>query len=593
MKFNKLIAKGLSIGLLINSTSILSYANTEIPNRYQTLEGEYITVDDSTEGNLEEIEIFGNTVQDENNLEDVQSVGDLCVDKNGNPILDSQGREQYKINISSNNKNLFNGEFISNTESGLPGIITNSQKISKNFIKVDNRKFYKLNHNPNDSGWHCLWEFDKNKNLITYSNKGFSDGLIKNLNSNTEYIKFSMHISKIDLDIQLEEGNISTTYIPHNSNKTTILLPTQLQKVGNIKDRLYWDSSKSKYIIEKNIGDMFLKNCSNIIKNSNGGNSNDVVTMFGATLNNRGLMNKNLNIISTHTNSYRVGNEQEREFIWTINTPEIYFTVYNTKLSTYDVSGLLEYNKTANIRFLYELETPELIETNITSKLKIPTYNEKTHIYVETENGINPTLKVTVDRLPQIAKEAVAQAECDNTNHNISLARRYINMLPESLYKDQLQNQLNEIFSSDMVLDVKTATSNLDVYIKSENALSISLDTNQISFNDFSGVEDMENTNAVNITISSTLPYQLNAYLPSEIQNADKSAIMDKRILNIKENSQSDYQYFQNINEKMVLKDNCLSGNDIEHSLDIKLKGGIFHKKDVYKATIKLEAEQK
>ena len=144
-----------------------------------------------------------------------------------------------------------------------------------------------------------------------------------------------------------------------------------------------------------------------------------------------------------------------------------------------------------------------------------------------------------------------------------------------------------------MIPTLKTATSNIDIYIKSENMLEMSLDTNQISFDDFSGIEDVEKTNAVNITINSSLPYQLNAYLLTEIQNADKNKTMDKEILQLKENSESDYQYFQNINEKMILKDNCPSGNDLSHNLDIMLNGGLAFEKDVYKATIKLEAEQK
>ena len=166
-------------------------------------------------------------------------------------------------------------------------------------------------------------------------------------------------------------------------------------------------------------------------------------------------------------------------------------------------------------------------------------------------------------------------------------------MLPESLYKDQLQDQLSNIFSSDIVLDRKTATSNLDLYIKCENILMMSLSTNSITFDDFSGVEDMVKENAVNISINSSLPYQLNAYLPTEIQNADKSNTMDKDILNIKENSESAYQTFSNTTDKIVLKDNCSAGNDLMHGVDIKLKGGIAHEKDVYKTTIKFEAEQK
>ena len=97
----------------------------------------------------------------------------------------------------------------------------------------------------------------------------------------------------------------------------------------------------------------------------------------------------------------------------------------------------------------------------------------------------------------------------------------------------------------------------------------------------------------MNISINSSLPYQINAYLPAEIQNSDKSKTLDKSILNIKESSSNDYQTFSNINEKVVLKDNCSAGNQLTHGVDLKLAGGIAHEKDVYKAVIKLEAEQK
>ena len=142
-------------------------------------------------------------------------------------------------------------------------------------------------------------------------------------------------------------------------------------------------------------------------------------------------------------------------------------------------------------------------------------------------------------------------------------------------------------------LTPKVVSSNLDVYIKSENILQMSLDTNSISFDDFSGIEDVEKINAVNLTINSSLPYQINAYLPTEIQNTDKTKTLDKSILNIKENSESAYQTFNNTTDKIVLKDNCSAGNQLTHGVDLKLSGGIAHEKDVYKAVIKLEVEQK
>lgn len=160
--------------------------------------------------------------------------------------------------------------------------------------------------------------------------------------------------------------------------------------------------------------------------------------------------------------------------------------------------------------------------------------------------------------------------------------------------QDKFQDNVDSITEiADMTLDRKSVTSNVDVYIKSENMLGVSLNTNTITFEDFSGVEDMVKDNAINITINSSLPYSLNAYIPTEILNSDKSNYMDLEILSIKESTESNYQTFNNINEKLVLKDNNLAGNNLLHSISFKLKGGIAHEKDVYKTTIKFEAEQK
>ena len=191
-----------------------------------------------------------------------------------------------------------------------------------------------------------------------------------------------------------------------------------------------------------------------------------------------------------------------------------------------------------------------------------------------------------------LEEKAVAKAENSLDIKDISNARDLVNQLLEGQLKIELQNRLDTIVPN-LSLDRINVTSNLDLYIKSENVLMLSLDTNSVTFEDFSGVEDMVKTNAVNISINSSLPYQLNAYLPVEIQNSDKSNVMDKSILNIKENSEADYKEFANINEKVVLKDNCPAGNDLVHGVDLKLVGGIAHEKDVYKTTIKFEAEQK
>ena len=598
MKFNKLIAKGLTLGFLLNSTSILSYANTEIPNRYQTLEGEYITIDDSIEGNLEEIEIFGNTVQDENNLEDIQSVGDLYVDENGNPILDSQGREQYKIVIYSESSNLINPNRF---EFGCTNYHTGENQDHLNTKHLRYKDFIRVKPSSRYYGYDDLRVvtfFDKDKKPIGFkTHENYFD-----TPSNCKYIKIRTFNEHEDIELFKEKVYLSNDgqYRPYKSNFITILLPAQLQKVGDIADRLYWDNNKGRYIIEKKIGS-FIIDGTEPVRDIETTNDIYIVAQFTKDLSNFITGNNldsinNMGIKNTSGDNIYTGIYDGAIEAFLIENSFVRIKILKSRLTeegfVEDLKGVAKYFNKYNF-VSHMIINPKLIETNMTSKIKLPIYDEKTHIYVNSENGINPTLKVTVDRLPQIAKEAVIQAERDNTTHNIALARRYINMLPESSYKDQLQEQLSEIFSSDMVLDRKTVTSNLDLYIKCENILQMSLSTNSITFEDFSGIEDMVEENAVQISINSSLPYSLNAYLPTEIQNADKSNTMDKDILNIKENSESVYQTFANTTDKIILKDNNQAGNDLIHNIDVKLKGGIAHEKDVYKTTIKFEAEQK
>ena len=121
----------------------------------------------------------------------------------------------------------------------------------------------------------------------------------------------------------------------------------------------------------------------------------------------------------------------------------------------------------------------------------------------------------------------------------------------------------------------------------------MTLSTNSILFNDYSGVSDIEKLNALEITINSSLPYDLNAYLESEIQNSDKSTTIDSNLLQIKESSNLDYKTFNNTTDKVILEEDCPSGNYNKHNIDLKMEGSNAYKADVYKTVIKFEAQQK
>lgn len=211
----------------------------------------------------------------------------------------------------------------------------------------------------------------------------------------------------------------------------------------------------------------------------------------------------------------------------------------------------------------------------------------------ENKGGATDALLLKYSTSIDEAITAVEKAEQTCLLSDINIGRAKVNILNESIHKNNLNSRLDAIVPIVDPIKPNSSTANLDLYIKSENMLSLSLDTNTITFENFSGVEDIEKLRAINLTINSSLPYELNAYLPVEIQNSDKSKTMDKQIFNIKENSEINYQTFANINQKLILKDNNIAGNDLKHAIDLKLKGGLAYEPDIYKATVKFEVNQK
>ena len=224
-------------------------------------------------------------------------------------------------------------------------------------------------------------------------------------------------------------------------------------------------------------------------------------------------------------------------------------------------------------------------------------YSPKMWTYVNMADvgmntGYRPVLEYIGPYEADEIRDAVEKAEQSRDTQDISDARDLVNNMPESPKKDAFQDRLDAI-SPNLTFDRETASANLDVYIKSENMLSLSLNTNSVSFEEYSGAAPMELKEAVNITINSSLPYDLNAYMPSEITSSDGSKTMPIDILNIKEGTKDDYQTFADTTNKVVLKSYCIEGNNINHKIDLKLDNNNAHVADIYKTVIKFEAEQK
>ena len=203
---------------------------------------------------------------------------------------------------------------------------------------------------------------------------------------------------------------------------------------------------------------------------------------------------------------------------------------------------------------------------------------------------------VSADALSD-ASDAVTLAENTRTVSNIRAARTLVNALPEGSEKNDLQVRLNAIYNIEgNTLDRNSASANVDIYIKCENLLSLSLSTNSISFENFSGTEDMAKPNAVTLSVNSSLPYDVNSYLPTDIIGSENGNIMNKDILEIKANGESAYQKFPKVGTAEDCKVTLLSaqeaGNGKSHGIDLNLVGNIAHEKDIYKATVKFEVVQ-
>ena len=266
-----------------SSKKIEEFVHTNDDVVWSTVQGENLSIEYTKEGYLREVEIWGNTLQNENNLEDIKHLGQLYVDESGQPILDDEGREQYKIEIESRNFYTNDLFYLGNNVSELnlePNFInTNNVRNSKFTIELEcgdftDGKIIYFNHgyslelskvgtslklrNFNGDVGEKTKMFNCNKgdiisivyngNVNLYVNGKFIDNLGWLQYYGNVYVVQNLSFLKINT-ISVEQKYLLKS--EPKTYKTSILLPCQLCKVGDVADRLYWDSEKGKYVVEK------------------------------------------------------------------------------------------------------------------------------------------------------------------------------------------------------------------------------------------------------------------------------------------------------------------------------------------------------
>ena len=426
------------------------------------------------------------------------------------------------------------------------------------------------------------------KSKYTYTLKFYSNRNDYDVTNETVSVTYS--------NIQLEKDELRTNFVKPEINKKEILLNEPLRGLSNgIKDKI--TKRNGQWVIERRL-DSFLLNEENFVLQDNQLDLENTLLFRVTSVNNvkPSLSNyDDSDIISDKFISSPSSNATgtwgvDREGISVNSNGHIHIRINKSRLKTEDEKGFKDWLSQNPVTIIYSLNEP--VYDPLTIDLSLKTYLDITHIF--NNSTIPCDIKIAIDRSINKAVEAIKLAQNNPTIDNISKARMWINLLKESSNKDNLQNQVDNIIKiEDLEMELKKATSNMDIYIKSQNGLSMSLSTNSIVFDEFDSTEDMEKLNAVNLTVNSSLPYQLNSYMMTELKNKDNTEIIPKELFNIRLNGETDYKAFNNINEKLILKENCQKGNNNQFSIDLILKGSLTHKADVYKTTLKFEAEQK
>ena len=396
-------------------------------------------------------------------------------------------------------------------------------------------------------------------------------------------------------EIQLEESGNKTDYNPYEVDKIELKLKKPLRGIeGGVKDRIV--KINNQWFVERNCGELVF----------DGSSDENWVVGYGGVSGNQNKFEYSIrnNILSgTHYKSIcnrfnfeansavpSVGNFRVQYDSITNKGIYFLFNISTDVVPLHDVNAWKQWIAQNPLKVVYQL--PEAIYEPLNIKSEIRLFEGNT--YIKSNSNIPVRLKVTVDRTANRAKEALEVVKSNPTAANIAQARYWTNLLKDSTLKDDFQEQITTSTTPvDLAIEKKTTSANIDVYVKMKNSLSLSLDTNYITFEDFNASEDMEKKNAVNLIVSSSLPYKVNASLESEIYNADKSATIDKSVLNIKNSNDTTYKAFNRVSEALVLLDNQIEGDNISHSLDLILRGGSTHKPDAYKTTLKFEVEQK
>lgn len=188
-----------------------------------------LNLKNTLDGYLKNVEVIGNTVQDTNNLADIRSVGDKV-----------GGQELYKIDVVSCGKNIYKHTRKTQTVNGVTYTFNDDGTIQANGTAVNYNAYLELYNSE---------EFPL---IGTYTFSGTSgvniNGTYYNCPKTHNFTSSDFYRFYVTTGVgttsnnlykpQLEGGTQATSYEPYKEQKLEILSPVQLEKVGDVADRI-------------------------------------------------------------------------------------------------------------------------------------------------------------------------------------------------------------------------------------------------------------------------------------------------------------------------------------------------------------------
>lgn len=345
---------------------------------YVDVEGSHISTDSSV-GYAKDVEILGNTIQSASNLADIRSVGDKV-----------EGQELYEIPVLSRGKNLFDknkivyNKWISSTTGAGLGIDTGGAD-TRNYLDYTKIKGGSVIKTSNITIT-AFYVYDKIGSCINiiYGNNSYI------IPSNAEYMRMTFDNTKDFSNAQVEYET-PTPYEPYIEDKLTILSPVQLEKVGNVADRIIckdgvWGVEKW----QKDFANLDTLNF-NLRSGANG-------TFKFVSANNLNYVDipPGLSLTNQISNKYRIQNPytEHTYSLWLFenaNNKEVRFSLdgVETNIDVYK-------NALKDVFIKYNATTPQFIPLPHDQQVKLRTFANKTNISFGCE--IEGTIKAQVPK---------------------------------------------------------------------------------------------------------------------------------------------------------------------------------------------------